>query len=464
MSTSHKSVVIVGGQWGDEGKGKIVDVLAKKADVIVRYSGGNNAGHTVVVGKEVYKLHLLPSGIVSGKQSLIGQGVVVDPQFLLGEITKIEQRGITTKGLLGIDPRTHIIMPWHIFLDEAREMAKGKGQIGTTKKGIGPCYEDRCARDGIRFEDLIDPKLLKEKINILYPMKKALLEKVYNHKGLSSPKSIIESYTAFGKKLKPYLLDVTASLATSIKRGKSVIFEGAQGILLDCNLGTYPFVTSSHPGIAGVAGGTGIAPSAIARVEPIIKAYTTRVGNGPFPTELALEQSNPKDEYSLDAFTDDKKHASPTSILGEYLRRNGYEFGTTTGRPRRTGWLDLVLIYSGNIWNGYTGLHITKLDVLGGLKNIKVCTAYMLKGKLLHTVPALTSDFLAVKPHYETLAGFPYLSNKEWIAIAKEGKKKGFKALPKEAYAYIKMIERMTMIPVLSVSVGPSRDAIIFAS
>jgi adenylosuccinate synthase len=458
-----KTTLILGGQWGDEGKGKIVDVLSEKADQVVRYSGGNNAGHTIVVGKEVYKLHLLPSGVVRKKRSLIGCGVVLDPAFLLMEIDRMKSRGLDVTPFLGIDPRTHIIMPWHQLMDEARENAKGKNQIGTTKKGIGPCYEDKCSREGIRFEELIDPKALQAKIDILYPVKVAILKDVYGLKKVPTKTSILSSYIDYGKRLKKLVTSVTDEIVSAMSKGKSIVFEGAQGILLDNALGTYPFVTSSSPGLAGVGAGSGIAPTLLTNVEPVIKAYTTRVGNGPFPTELPLEQTNPKETYTLEGFADDKKHASKASILGEFLRRQGYEFGTTTGRPRRCGWLDLVLVHTGKIWNGYTGLHITKLDVLAGLKEIKVCVAYSVRGKKVTTVPASTADFLATKPVYETFPGFKNLSAKEWSAVVKEGKRKGFKSLPKEAYNYIKMIEKKTGIPILSVSVGPSRDAIIFA-
>ncbi|MEI6222127.1 MAG: adenylosuccinate synthase [bacterium] len=462
MHNSPNSTVILGAQWGDEGKGKLVDVLSEKADLVVRYHGGNNAGHTIVRDGEVFKMHLLPAGLIWNKRSVIGAGVVIDPKVLLEEIKTIEGKGVKVKGNLGIDPRAHIIMPWHPLFDAAREMKKGDKKIGTTGRGIGPAYEDKCARDGIRFEDLINPQILEAKIANLYPLKQEILEKVFLVKTLAPEKQILEDYIAYGKALSLYTTDVSEAVDEAIKADKVVVFEGAHGVLLDIGFGTYPFVTSSHALSAGVGIGVGVGPQALGKVEGVVKAYTTRVGNGPFPTELPLETVKEDMEYNLNHLKERSLHKNDDSFLGEFLRRQGFEFGTTTGRPRRTGWLDLVIIRTGNRLNYYTGLHITKLDVLGGLETIKLCTHYKIDTRKVDYIPALTEEFNQVEPQYITLNGFENLSFEQWKDVVEEGKLKGFHALPKHAYDYIKMIEKYLDIPVLSVSVGPDRSAIIW--
>ncbi len=434
---SATGLVIVGSQWGDEGKGKIVDVLSERVDLVVRYQGGNNAGHTVVVGEKKFKLHTLPSGVVRGKRSLVGAGVVVDPRDLMKELLDLEKGGVKVdEKVLGIDARCQVIMPWHNLLDSIGEArAEGAGRkIGTTGRGIGPAYEDRAGRRGIRFEDFLDEAQMKGKIRKLCEEKISIARAlgVSDSEIRFSSESVVQEYAVLSRMFAKYLCDASSEVNSAVSAGKRVLFEGAQGTLLDNDFGTYPFVTSSHP-IAGAAcTGIGTPASSITRVEAIVKAYTTRVGEGPFPTELL----------------DD---------TGRHIREKGGEFGTTTGRPRRTGWLDVPLLRYAHSLNGFTGLHVTKLDVLGGLPELQVCVGYEAGGKLSENAPFLQKDLASAKPVYETLEGFENLTRDEWMAVTK----KGFEALPQNAKKYVRRLEQLVGVPVISVSVGPDRDAII---
>lgn len=415
--------VVVGVQWGDEGKGKIIDILASRADVVVRSQGGNNAGHTVENNGEVYKLHLIPSGILyPNTQCLIGAGVVIDPKVVLEEIDGLKSRGITCENLK-IDPRAHIIMPWHIRLDGLSEKLRGKAEIGTTGRGIGPCYMDKAERCGIRFYDLVHPVLLKEKASLVGNIKNLYLTKIYDSEPMDVD-AIIEEYAEYGRRLKPYLADVSVLAYEACKEGKNVLFEGAQGTQLDLDFGTYPYVTSSHPLSAGVCTGTGVGPTVIEEVYGVAKAYTTRVGKGPFPTELLDE-------------------------MGDIIRNKGHEFGTTTGRPRRCGWFDSVIMRHAVRVNGLTGLAINKLDTLSGLGNLKVCTAYKLPdGSIIKDFPATLEELADCEPVYEELPGFD-----EDITGCQS-----FDELPEICKNYIARLEELCECPVKMVGVGPSRD------
>ncbi len=413
--------VIVGAQFGDEGKGKVTDFCADKTDIVVRYQGGNNAGHTVVVGEEVLKFHLLPSGVVHGKRILIGAGVVLDPRVLKQEISGLRGRKIN----LGIDPRTHIIMPWHNLLDEGRESARGATKIGTTKRGIGPCYADKAERTGIRFEDLVDEKKLREKINEFFPVKKAILEKVYGIKVPFDEGGVFDEYAALGKEFRPLLSDVSLEVSEALDKKHSILFEGAQGTFLDNDFGTYPFVTSSHPISGGVCVGVGIPFSKINRIIGIVKAYTTRVGFGPFPTEL-------------------------TDSAGKHLTEKGQEFGTTTGRQRRVGWLDLPMLRTSMRLNGFTELSITKLDVLSGLDKIKVAKSYNVGEKEIMFFPYSNKGIEKAVPNYVEFAGFEIT-----------GKEKKYSQLSAGTRKYLQFIEKEIGAPIKLVSVGPGREETI---
>ena len=407
--------VILGAQWGDEGKGKITDYFAEKADVVVRFQGGNNAGHTVVVDGKKYKFHLLPSGVVRGKKALIGAGVVVDPKVLLEELAKL---GEGKELDLTLDGRAHIIMPYHILLDGANQSTE---KIGTTKRGIGPCYADKAARFGIRFADLVDEKILKEKLEEFFPVKKALLEKVYGKEVPFTEEDIFNEYMEYGRQMKKYLGDVSFEVDQALKEGKEVLFEGAQGSFLDIDLGTYPFVTSSNPTIGGLFTGAGVSPNKLERIIGIVKAYTTRVGAGPFVCELEGE-------------------------LADNLREKGGEYGTTTGRPRRIGWLDLVQMKAAVRFNGFTDIVLTKLDVLNGLEKVHVCTGYECEGQVFEEFPQETRTIEKCKPVLKGLPGF------KW-----EGELEKFEDLPQEAIEYVEFIERELKTKVSAVSIGPDR-------
>lgn len=417
------SKVVVGAQWGDEGKGKIIDILASRADVVVRSQGGNNAGHTVKSGNEVYKLHLIPSGILyPTTPCLIGCGVVVDPKVILQEIDSLESRGISCNNL-HIDPRAHVIMPWHIMLDGLSEEARGGSDIGTTRCGIGPCYMDKAERCGIRIYDLVHPDVFAEKATAVCAAKNKIIVNVYGGKALDAS-AIIKEYNEYGKRLAKYVTDVSVMAYESVKAGKNVLFEGAQGALLDIDLGTYPFVTSSHPTAGGAATGTGVGPTCINEVIGVAKAYTTRVGKGPFPTELEDE-------------------------TGDTIRNRGNEFGTTTGRPRRTGWFDAVIVRHAVRINGLTGVALNKLDTLGELPELKICVAYKKPdGSTTKDFPPTLEELAGCEPIYETVKGF----------TGDVSGCKSFDELPENAKNYVFEIEKQIGCKVAMVGVGPSRD------
>jgi len=421
------NVVVVGTQWGDEGKGKVVDLLSARANKVVRFQGGNNAGHTLVVNGEKSIFHLIPSGILyPDKRCLIGNGVVVDPEVLLEEIKGLLDRGITVSPeRLGLSERAHLIMPYHKAIDIAREKAKGASKIGTTGRGIGPCYEDKVARVGIRIIDLTDPDILKEKIKANLKEKNFYLTNLFGSKPLEY-QPIAERYLSIAHELSPFIVDVSTELDEAMRRNENILFEGAQGTQLDIDHGTYPFVTSSNPVAANACIGAGIGPKRLDSIVGIVKAYTTRVGAGPFVSELVDE-------------------------TGNYLQEKGQEFGATTGRPRRCGWLDLVVVrYSARI-NGLTHLAITKLDILTGLDPVNICVAYEYKGKRLGNIPAKLSTLDKCSPVYDAIDGW-----QEHISGART-----FEDLPKNAQAYVKRIEEFVGIPASIISVGPGRDETI---
>ena len=411
------STVVIGAQYGDEGKGKVVDLLADKADLVVRFNGGNNAGHTVVVSGKKYKFHLMPSGAIQGKKCFIAAGIALDPKVLKQELGQLEQ-----EISLVIDPRAQIIMPWHNALDGAKEEAKGKAKIGTTGRGIGPCYADRASRTGIRFCELVEEQRLKEKVERQFGEKQNLLQKVFGKEIGQSKEEILADYTALGEEFSKYLGDVSVQVSQALNGGKNVLFEGAQGTFLDNDFGTYPYVTSSHPTAGAVFTGVGIGVRAFDRVIGIVKAYTTRVGEGPFVTELEGE-------------------------LAEKIRTVGAEFGTTTGRPRRVGWLDLPLLRTAIRLNGFTEIALTKLDVLNGLENVKVCTEYECNGERQKEVPADLKDLEKCKPVFEELPGFGV-----------KGSEKEYSELPEKARSYVEFIEKALGIPIKIVSIGPGRE------
>ncbi len=415
-------IVIVGSQWGDEGKGKIVDLLAPEIDAVARFQGGNNAGHTVIVGGEKYVLHLIPSGILHpGKLCLIGNGVVLDPVVFCEEVDALAGQGVDVgPARLKISYKTHIIMPYHKALDQAREAASGAVKIGTTGRGIGPCYEDKTARIGVRAADFADPALLRRKVERALKEKNALFA-LYNQPALSV-EDVMRALEPVREKIIPYLADVSAALEECANKGGKVLFEGAQGVHLDIDHGTYPFVTSSNTVAGGAPAGAGIAPWKLTRIIGITKAYVTRVGEGPFPTEL-------------------------NDATGEYLQKQGAEFGATTGRKRRCGWADIPLLRESRRLSGMTEIALTKLDVLTGLDEIKLCTAYTVNGKKLLYPPQGENALALAKPEYESLPGW-----KEDISQAKS-----FNDLPKNAQNYIKRLNELVGVPVSIVSVGPDR-------
>jgi len=422
-----ENMVVVGTQWGDEGKGKIVDLLTAGADLVVRYQGGNNAGHTLVVGGKKYIFHLIPSGILyEDKTCLIGNGLVVDPEVLLQEMKRLEDGGVSIgPERLLLSEKAHLIMPYHKAIDAAREVAKGKAKLGTTGRGIGPCYEDKVARVGIRAVDLTEPEVLEEKIRTNLKEKNFYLEKFLGAEPLD-PDPIIEGYLKMGEKLVPYIGDVSLMLYEAATKGKTILFEGAQGTHLDVDHGTYPFVTSSNPVAGTICAGAGVGPNILKQIIGVVKAYTTRVGAGPFVTELQDE-------------------------IGDYIQERGAEFGSTTGRRRRCGWLDLVVVKDSARINGLTGLAITKLDVLTGLERLNVCVAYELDGKRIQSRPASLTALARCKPIYQEMAGW-----KEDISGART-----LTELPAEARAYLKEIEEITGVPISIVSVGPGREETI---
>ena len=419
------TVVISGAQWGDEGKGKIVDYLAQQADTVVRFQGGSNAGHTVTVGGEEYKLRLLPSGILyKGTLCIIGNGVVVDPQCLLEEIDNMQARGVDTSGIR-LSNRAHVVMPWHKLIDELNETQRGANKIGTTKRGIGPCYIDEADRIGIRVCDLIDRDEFAAKVQSVVGMKNLLLQKVYNHAPLDA-EEIIREYEGYAARLRPFVCDTITLLNEEVDAGKKILFEGAQATMLDIDYGTYPYVTSSHPISGGVGIGAGIAPKKIDKVVGVVKAYCTRVGEGPFPTEQL-------------------------NAIGDKLRTAGHEFGTVTGRPRRTGWLDACVVkYAGQL-SGTDYMAVTRLDILDGFDEIKMCTAYKIGGEIINEIPASLKVLAKVEPVYETFAGW-----KTDISNVRR-----YEDLPANARRYLERMAEVTGIKLGIVSVGPNRDQTI---
>ena len=415
--------VVVGLQYGDEGKGKITDVLSAKSDYVVRFQGGDNAGHTVYAGEEKFVLHLLPSGVLQCKgKCIIANGVVVNPKSFIREIEQIESKGMRTDHVF-ISRRAHVIMPYHILLDTYREEEKGGTEIGTTKKGIGPCYEDKIARVGIRMVDLLNPEVLREKIEKNLRVKNSLFEKYFEKPTLDIDE-IYNEFVEIGKRLQDRIVDTEVELNDAIKAGKNVLFEGAQALMLDIDFGTYPFVTSSSPSTGGVCAGAGVPPTALQNLIGVSKAYTTRVGNGPFPSELDNE-------------------------LGEQIRKVGHEFGATTGRPRRTGWLDLVSLKHACMINGINNLVITKLDVLSGIKSLKIVTHYKTEdGKIIDYFTSSTTKLYDYEPIYKELEGWD-----EDISHARS-----YDELPVNAKKYIEFIEEYLGINVYLVSVGPERS------
>jgi adenylosuccinate synthase len=415
--------LVIGTQWGDEGKGKVVDYYSKDADYVVRFQGGNNAGHTIKVGEEIYKLHVVPSGVIQGKIGIIGNGVVIDPEILLQEIVGLIQRGKKPK--LFISDRANIIMPYHKILDGAEEQYLGDKKIGTTRRGIGPCYSDKVARNGIRAIDLTEKATLQRLLTRIIPLKQKMID-LYGIKTKLDEKEILETYHTYGKRLQQYIRPTHIELNKAIQNKKNILLEGAQGTMLDVEFGTYPYTTSSHTIAGGSTIGAGIGPCTIDNIIGIVKAYTTRVGEGPLPTEL-LDKT------------------------GEHLQQVGHEVGTTTSRPRRCGWLDLVVVKHSCLISGVKTLAITKLDVLNGLPEIKVCTAYSLNGTTIDYFPARIQEVVDCKPIYKNFKG--------WKMMNSFSQK--VSELPKEAQAYLRFIEKETNVPIGLVSIGPGRTETI---
>ena len=415
--------VIVGAQWGDEGKGKIVDLLAERADVVARYQGGNNAGHTLMLGDEVYKLRLVPSGILyPGTTCVLGSGCVIDPEVLIEELDGLEQRGIDTSGLR-ISGNAHLIMPWHRIIDADSELMLGSLQIGTTRRGVGPAYADKASRVGIRVQDLLDEKILRAKIQTALSVKNVLLRKIYHQRPLDK-EALAEATRGYAERVRPYVADTSLLIDQQLAAGRKVLCEGAQGTLLDLDHGTYPFVTSSNPIAGGACAGLGIGPIRITDVLGVTKAYVTRVGAGPFPSEADEERS-------------------------QLIREHGGEYGTVTGRERRCGWIDLVALRFAARVNGMTQLAVTKLDVLSIFERIEVCVAYRLPdGSVTEDFPAHQSDFHHAQPVYEQLEGW----NADISGV------RAMSDLPPAAQAYLAEIERRVGVPVGIVGVGPRRD------
>ena len=419
--------IVLGAQWGDEGKGKMTDYLAESADVVVRFQGGNNAGHTVEVGENQYKLHLIPSGVLyKNKLNVIGNGVVVDPKALFEEIDYLKGVGVeVTPENLIISDRAQLIMPYHKILDGIKEKARGKKDIGTTGKGIGPCYTDKAERSGIRVCDLMHKEVFEEKLKDNVEMKNDIITKVFGGDALDF-EAMYNEYLAYAERIRPFVKDISVEVYNNIKAGKKVLFEGAQGTLLDIDYGTYPYVTSSNTIAGGVCTGAGVGPTAITNAVGIAKAYTTRVGKGPFPTEL------------FDA-------------TGDWIREKGHEYGVTTGRARRCGWLDLVILKTTARVSGLTSFVVTKIDTLAGMEKVKVCIGYKFDGKVIDYVPASLEDLAKCEPIYEEFDGWD-----ESIENARS-----YDQLPENAKKYLKRIEEFTDTRISIVSVGPKRDQTI---
>jgi adenylosuccinate synthase len=418
------ATVIVGAQWGDEGKGKIVDLLAQGSDLVCRYQGGPNAGHTIVVDGETYRIRQIPSGIVAGKRSAIGAGCVVDPAVLIDELDELEQRGHRTEGLLFVSGNAHLVMPWHVALDGARERRLGRLQIGTTRRGIGPAYADKATRIGIRVQDLLDPKILRQKLELAVAEKNVWLERVYELEPFDV-EEIVAGYLGHAERLGPYVADTSLLVDRALRAGERVLFEGAQGTLLDLDHGTYPFVTSSSPIAAGAAVSFGFGPGRIDEVVGVAKAYVTRVGEGPFPSEI-----------------EGPDHARVQEL--------GHEFGTVTGRERRCGWLDLVALRFAVRVNGITSLALTKLDVFSDFAALPVCVRYVLEdGTETEDMPAHQSDFHHCRPVFETLMG--------WRCEIGD-------SLPPAAQAYVSFVEEALDVPVTLVGTGAARERVLALS
>lgn len=419
--------IVLGAQWGDEGKGKMTDYLAESADVVVRFQGGNNAGHTVEVGDKQYKLHLIPSGILyDTKLNVIGNGVVVDPKALFEEIDYLKGVGVdVTPEKLMISDRAQLIMPYHKVLDGIKEKARGKKDIGTTGKGIGPCYTDKMERSGIRVCDLMHKEVFEEKLKDNVDAKNDIITKIYGGDSLDFS-AIYNEYLEYAERMRPFVKDISVEVFNNIKAGKKVLFEGAQGTLLDIDYGTYPYVTSSNTIAGGVCTGAGVGPTAITSAVGIAKAYTTRVGKGPFPTELFDE-------------------------TGDWIREKGHEYGVTTGRARRCGWLDLVILKTTARISGLTSFAVTKIDTLAGMEKVKVCTGYKFDGKVIDYVPASLEDLAKCEPIYEEFDG--------WDKSIENAR--SYNDLPENAKIYLKKIEEFTGTKISIVSVGPRRDQTI---
>ncbi len=419
------NVVVIGAQWGDEGKGKITDLLSRSADVVVRYQGGVNAGHTVVVKGQTFKLHLIPSGILYPEtECIIGSGTVIDPQVLIEELEQIEALNVSTKNLL-ISQTAHVTMPYHRLIDKAEEEKRGNHKIGTTGRGIGPTYADKSERTGVRVLDLLDPQGLRDKLNWTIEQKNVILEKLYSLPPLNT-EEVIKQYLEYAERLRSHIVDSSLKIAQAVEKRRNILFEGAQGTLLDLDHGTYPYVTSSNPVAGGACVGAGVGPTMIDRVIGVAKAYTTRVGEGPFPTEL---------------------HGEVGDLLGE----RGAEFGTTTGRRRRCGWFDGVIGRYAVRINGLDCLAITKLDVLDTLDEIKVCVGYKLEGKVCNHFPSNARHFAGCKPVYETLPG--------WQQSTAECRT--LEDLPRQALDYLRFLAELMNVPIAIVSLGASRDQTI---
>jgi adenylosuccinate synthase len=412
---------VIGTQWGDEGKGKVVDYLAERAKFVVRFQGGNNAGHTIVVDGQTYKLHLLPSGVVSGKAGIIGNGCVVDPFVLVTEIRQLQERGLRFD--LHLSDRAHLILPYHSAVDKAEEESKGGKKVGTTGRGIGPCYADKASRTGIQAGDLLKPERLKEKLTLNVATKNALLKALGSKEQLTAD-AILEQLQAVIPTLKPYISDTVKLLQDAVGDDEAILLEGAQGAMLDIDHGTFPFVTSSATASGGMCSGSGLAPRDIGDVVGVVKAYTTRVGGGPFPTELNLEEG-----------------------VGKHMSTVGAEVGTTTGRKRRCGWLDLVVVNHAVRLCGVTHLAVTKMDVLSNVGTVKVCVAYQMPdGRKITHVPSDPDEFAAVKPVYQEFDGWGDLGNGSW------------ESMPKEAREFLQFMREKTGAQIKLVGIGPARD------
>lgn len=426
-STASKVTVIVGAQWGDEGKGKITDFFAGESDYVVRFHGGNNAGHTIIVEGNTFKLHLIPSGIVYGEpMSIIGNGVVVDPKALLDEIAYVQKKGIEPK--LMVSDRAHVIMPYHIALDGALSTHQGELAAGSTNRGIAPVYADKMFRNGIRMIDLLEPDVFREKLEKGFKFSKGLIEKALEQSLDITIDEIFETYLAYGKSLNPYICDTSVELYDAYKNGKSILFEGAQGISLDVDHGVYPYTTSSNTAAGHISTGTGVSFHKMDRIIGVVKAYLSRVGESPLPSEIHGPEA-------------------------ESLREKGGEYGTTTGRPRRVGWLDLVQVRQAVRVNGLTEIALTKLDVLDGFKELPVCVAYNVKGQHIKEMPASLTQYREAVPVYKVLPGWESIPSKVWDL--------GYDSFPKTLKEYISFIEEEVKCPVKIVSVGPQRHETI---